>query len=1192
MKRILDLLTSLPAMALAGALAIAALSWYLALLAGLEPGWARLAVAAAAPAAWAGWMAWRAWARRRAETALAGGLSDDVGEEQEAVRVRFAKALDLLRTSEARAGGLPLSELPWYVIVGPPGSGKTTALENSGLRFPLAAAMGKEPVRGVGGTRLCDWWFAEDAVLIDTAGRYTTQDSNTAVDRAGWTAFLDLLKKHRPTQPVNGVLVAISVADLLDGSADDRLAHARAVRARLLELIERAGTRVPIYVLFTKADLVAGFTETFDTLTEDERAQVFGMTFPLDDPQDGHPDGDGSGRFAEEFDRLVERLNGRLLQRVHQERDHDRRSLIFAFPAQLATLREAARQFLDEAFLRSRYEAQPLLRGVYFASGTQVGTPTDRLMGALAATFGLRPVGLPAFAGRGRSYFLKTLLRRVVFAESGLVDHDPRAQARLRRLRRAAFAGLGAAAVVAGGLWTASFLDNQRLISEFEAGLNAYRSGAQALPPRVADGDLRPVLPLLDRLRDSPAGYATKKAGIPLSLGFGLSQADLLTDKGVELYRSALKGLLAPRLVRRAHDGLVAQLATPTPDADRVERPLTAYLGLSGTGSPDPAAVRGWVAEDLAAAGYGADEIRRIDAHLDTLLERSITRFEVSEAVLSGARAVLREAGPARRGYALLRRRVEAAQPAPWRVADHGGPEVARAFLRPSGAKLTDGIPGLYTQPAFVKTVLPELPKVARAIQDSAWLLDESPGQEPTGPLEAEILTLYLRDYAARWDGLLDDLALVKAADLRQVADLVNLLSGRSSPLRLLLQSVAEQTALTRLPKLPDAVPGASAVTSAVASGAEAPAAAALQQVALSTGPLAQAAQIVDGHFRLLNDFATGNPSRLDDLAKALETAYADLNRLIASRNQRQSMLDAAATGSEAFVRLTGDAASMPYPVKGWVEQLAKGQSAATLENARVQLNAEWQSTVLPWCRRALDGRYPFVRGAAAEVALDDFVRMFAPGGQIDGFFRNRLSPYVDTSGTAWRWQRVDGVDLGIPPSVLVPFQQAARIRDAFFPDGGKEPRSRFDVKATAIDPAVEQVGLTVDGQSVAFRKDSPQAFQVQWPGAAGARQVLVSFTAAAPPATSPAGSPPAASPAAAPPTPPTPLPTTVSRDGPWAFLRMVEGAGLRRTRDPNRFLFALSDGQHPVTFELRAGSALNPLTLDDLKDFRCPAQL
>ena len=83
------------------------------------------------------------------------------------------------------------------VVTGPPGSGKTTALLNSGLRFPLADKLGSDSVQGVGGTRNCDWWFTDDAVLLDTAGRYTTQDSYETVDRAAWKGFLELLRRHR-----------------------------------------------------------------------------------------------------------------------------------------------------------------------------------------------------------------------------------------------------------------------------------------------------------------------------------------------------------------------------------------------------------------------------------------------------------------------------------------------------------------------------------------------------------------------------------------------------------------------------------------------------------------------------------------------------------------------------------------------------------------------------------------------------------------------------------------------------------------------------------------------------------------------------------------------------------------------------------------------------------------------------------
>ena len=213
-----------------------------------------------------------------------------------------------------------------YVIIGPPGSGKTTALANSGLRFPLAEQMGAGAVRGVGGTRNCDWWFADEAVLLDTAGRYTTQDSHAAVDKAAWLGFLDLLKKQRSRRPIDGAFVAISLSDLLLGSESERAAHAVAIRSRVQELYTQLGVRFPVYVMLTKLDLVPGFMEFFDGLSKEERAQVWGMTFSLDD---GKSTEGPLQVFRSEFDALEARLNERLVERLQQERDPARRDLIY-----------------------------------------------------------------------------------------------------------------------------------------------------------------------------------------------------------------------------------------------------------------------------------------------------------------------------------------------------------------------------------------------------------------------------------------------------------------------------------------------------------------------------------------------------------------------------------------------------------------------------------------------------------------------------------------------------------------------------------------------------------------------------------------------------------------------------------------------------------------------------------------------
>ena len=179
------------------------------------------------------------WRRRRNDADLVAGLTataDDpslnaTAEEAAAMKEKLTTALNLLKKASGSRGYL--YEQPWYAIIGPPGAGKTTALLNAGLTFPLAAEMGQGPIAGVGGTRMCEWMFADDAVLIDTAGRYTTQDSDAAVDKAGWDAFLSLLKRTRARQPLNGVIVAIALSDIATAPAPERQAHARAIRRRI-----------------------------------------------------------------------------------------------------------------------------------------------------------------------------------------------------------------------------------------------------------------------------------------------------------------------------------------------------------------------------------------------------------------------------------------------------------------------------------------------------------------------------------------------------------------------------------------------------------------------------------------------------------------------------------------------------------------------------------------------------------------------------------------------------------------------------------------------------------------------------------------------------------------------------------------------------------------------------------------------
>jgi type VI secretion system protein ImpL len=361
---------------------------------------------------------------RIAGTGAEPGTDERVTKELETLRARFQQAaadLEDARFPSPDGRSRAIEELPWYVMIGAPGSGKTTALINSGLRFPLYTRDGgSASIQGVGGTRNCDWWFADEAVLLDTAGRYTTQDSDRRADAAAWHGFLGLLKQARPDRPLNGALVTVSTLDLMLWTKAERARFSTHVRMRLSEMYAALNQRFPVYVLVTKTDLLAGFTDFFGDLDFTARQQVWGTTFDHDiDPVFI------AAPYGKDFTALEDRLGAEMLARLHEERDLQRRASIYRFPQQFHAIGPMVGEFLAQAF-GTQVNHRPLqLRGVYYTSGTQEGNPIDRVLVSLARTFSLERGGAAVTGNSGKSFFVTRLLREVVFPEASLATVEP-----------------------------------------------------------------------------------------------------------------------------------------------------------------------------------------------------------------------------------------------------------------------------------------------------------------------------------------------------------------------------------------------------------------------------------------------------------------------------------------------------------------------------------------------------------------------------------------------------------------------------------------------------------------------------------------------------------------------------------------------------------------------------------------------
>jgi type VI secretion system protein ImpL len=1117
-----------------------------------------------------GWRRFKAWqANRRLMKSVAGEdapapqpAAPEGAAELAQLNKRMQEAVAVLK--KTRTGGKGgLYQLPWYMFIGAPGSGKTTALTQSGLKFPLADTLGKGGVKGVGGTRNCDWWFTDDAVLLDTAGRYTTQDSNGSLDAAAWTGFLQLLKKYRRRRPINGVIVTVPVSDLLLETESWRQAQAQAIRERIKELHEQLGVRFPVYVLVTKCDLLAGFVEYFDALGREERAQVWGMTFPLDVIRDGDA---ALAAFPNEFALLEQRLQERVLARMQAEPDPFKRALVYSFPQQFAGLRDVLHSFLRDVFESNRYEQPALLRGVYFSSGTQEGSPLDRVMSAMAASFGLERQALAPNAASGRSYFITRLLQGVIFPEAELAGVNQALEKRRHALQWGFVAAISVLFVLLAGGMITSYVRNGAYVNEMEARSADIAKKVAGLPPQ---GSTVQLLPLLDELRTLPGGYDDRDKDVPLLMRFGLYQGDKLGEAARIAYRRVLQDTLLPRLQTRMEDQLRRSGANNT---EYLYEVLRVYLMLGDASHFDPESVAAWSAldDERKLKDAGDEQKAALAAHELALMEhfrdgQAMPRLDpqlVSDTRLTLARMPLEQ-----RVYNGIKRELMRAHLPEFSPAGAGGREASSVFVRKSGEPLTRGVNGMFS-PAGYARFLEAASDAMNDVEKERWVLAQQEASQAANreQVRQAVLQLYYDDYIAQWDTLLLDVSLRPFGSLEQGARVTNLLASPDSPMKRFLVEVSKQTTLSNS-KAPALASVTEAVSGAIKGKLDAykkklQSAMAGSDDGAPAAP-ARASTPVDAHFDDLHKMTTGTPSPLDQSLALLRDVAVYMDSAAAAKRT-----GAPAPAGDALAKVKLEADGKPAPLNTMLKSIDSGGAGLTSGSERERLNALWTAGPAQFCRQAVAGRYPVVKTAAQDITADDFGKMFAPSGLIDDFFQKNLAQYVDMSGAQWKWRTTanDGT-LGIPQSTLDEFQRAARIRDAFFANGGRQASMRFDLKPVALDPDITRFTLDIDGQvlSAAPGALTPAAFQL--PSGKGGGQVKLDVQ-------------------------PASAHGSLHTEGPWAWFRMLDKTAVEPTPQGERYKVTFDADGRKAALELTANSVVNPFRRATLEQFKCVDKL
>ncbi|MCE9687194.1 type VI secretion system membrane subunit TssM [Shewanella sp. AS16] len=1172
MDAILRVIKSALFITLLGVLALALLIWFggpLVAIAGVEPlvsSSARLITLLALALVWGtSHYIKRTRELKNHNQAVESLLSSDEQQQDELAKrdieiltTRMQKALEILkhaRFSNAR----DIYQLPWYMLIGAPGSGKTTTLHNSGLEFPLMEQMGVDAISGIGGTRQCDWWFTNEAVLIDTAGRYTTQDSHASQDSSAWQGFLGLLRKYRPRRPINGVLVFVSLSDLLAQTRTERNLHARAIKQRIQELQSQLGMTFPVYVMFTKADLVAGFTEFFADLSAEDRDQVWGMTFSA---QHAESENGVVAQFNREFHALINRLYQGLFTRLQHERDGESRSSIYEFPRQLRLLQSAADDFLKEIFSRNPFEKPTMLRGVYITSATQQGVPIDRIMKQVGGNYGLEEPPLRQQTGEGKGFFIRRFFEDIIIPERDLATVNLKHKTKHTWIRHGVLAVTTLVASWMLYAWYDSYSWNQQLINDATLSVERYRVSTQAR------ADLLSLNEQLSILRDMPAGYAgVLPEGGPKNLG--LYQGDKLGQSAQSAYQKALRAALLPELLGNLTD----EMEVNSQHRDYLYETLKTYLMLFHSEHFDAELVSSWYELYLSRklAGDVNLPVRlSLQGHMTALLASGVQASQYDDTAIAAARELLMTVPLAERAYQRIRTELMKSRIPDFRLSDVLGTDGVNVIVRKSGQPLQQGIPGLYTYQGFHGVFNIEKRRIIKNLLEDNWVygdIDEDKDEVAEAELSAQVTDKYLRDYTYLWQQLLDDIQVKPIANVEQGLNVTKVLAGPEQPIQSLIKAFQQNTRLTSLPESAElnmTLDVAGKVADTKFSSQKSRLGRLLPDEMPDMSKQLPGKKVELAFHELLQ---IGAP-QLEQIALTSQKYYAYLERLYvpggmamqAYTNQRDNK-----DASELTVMLRRLRSDVPPPFSDWLGEISNDTAQLFAQGSRAHINEAWKSKVVSEYRKAISGRYPLSKRSSKEIKLRDFERFFGYGGTLDQFFNDYLSPFVNTNKAQWSFKQ----DIGISDRILKTFQAARRIRATYFEDGSQKLKVGFGLRPIYLDSHITHLLVELDGQELSYRHGPSRTRQFSWPGDRDKLRTRLVFT--------PANS---------------GLAANTSYEGEWSWFRLLDELTQERPETKKDRILYLSVQGNKARLELVPDSVNNPFWSGALEAFKCPETL
>lgn len=1096
----------------------------------------------------AGWQQARQATVVKADDQQAAPQTPVTDPDHKALRLRFKQARRTLSQTRLYRGRSERwrKALPWYLLLGPPGSGKTSLLEYSGLNLPLNPRQNKAQTPPAP-TVDCDWYFAEQGVLLDTSGDYLMQVDAASV--SGWSTLLKLVGRHRRSKPLNGVLINLPVGLLLADDQKPLYQLAEQVRSRLEDIRRHLHSQSPIYLVLSKADQIPGFDCFYSETGQGQNGQPLGVSFSEAQSVDLE-------LLRKKFDELLSHLGSQVVDHTRRESQAWRVARMVDFPRQLGRLVAPLTGFIDKAFSSNRFEPGTSVRGVYLTSAPHLVEPKPSTKGSSVFTESRRADGTRKTAKmRGQPLFIHDLLARIIFPEAGLAALNKKEIRRIRLQQLAMCVAVLSCIGLFATLWAKGFSQNdERLIY-----LN--RLGEQLARDRLTPGPLDDAFAVLPRLESSHAALQLFDAEDSRLLS--LDQRDATRPVLLNAYQYELESQLLSRIAQQLANRVRADLH----NRDELPISLRAYLMLDDLSRRDNVFLTARITADWRA-GYAATpgDQQKLGNHLSRLFEQPV-RIELDPGLIEQARQTLRNTPVAELTYQTLKEKAR-------NLPDYH----LNRQVDPYGALFGDGghgIPGFYTKKNYQRYFLAQAMSLVQKSLLDDWVIGAENVRDvsDTQALMVELEQLYMRDYADHWSQAIGGIQLVPLDSAIEGAQQAALLTAANSPLLKLLVEIRENTRFSTPKAALDASSAtdqSSALANAATELAEQAKSALLDQLP-DNAKIALQRRFEPIHQLLDED---NNPAlELTATLQALNNLHLELAMAARSSQPEQAAFELAKSRMggqlDAISMLRRSTARLPQPLSNWLGALADDSWRLLLDDAYRYINQRYQSELYSVYTEALAKRYPFNAGSESDVAITDFREFFKAQGAVERFVDNYLKPFIKGENHSYKLRSVDGRSLPISPNTLSQMSRVHTIRRSFFSENPEQPLIKFSLEPYSLDQHLSRADFQFGDKQLEYRHGPIMPLALQWPNETdnGIASLIVEH-------------------------PDGRRVGYQENTGPWSLFRLIE----RLENEPHSgrdvlMLKADLEGRR-VNYLLMSQRSPNPFELKDLREFRLPMVL